>query len=415
MDPRSQLTLVGISHRTAPVGVRERYVVSAADLEGCLRALLQLEGASEAFVLSTCNRTEALVVGPRGHDLAPLVRAHLFRNVSDELVYAYTDVQALIHFFRVASGLDSVVVGESEVLAQIKRGSDASTAAGALGVVLKPLVQASLHVGKRVRTETELGRGTLSIARVGVDIARRAFGKLDDERALVVGAGETGILVAKHLRDLSIGRLAFTNRTFERAQAAAAELRATAHPLSELRALVADADIVVACVEAQTAAIDASAFDAKTLRRREKPLLVLDLSVPRAVAPEVAQLSKSVLLYDLDDLARVVGENAKGRGEAIEGTTEILVSELHKFLALRTYATFAPAIQALRERFEKVRDECLDRAAGPRADAKQVELAHELSKRLLDVALEQMKDGARRVRSEEALDREYQRFLENLG
>lgn len=414
MDPKSALTLVGVSHRTAPVAVRERYVVSQPDLARCLGSLLQIEGVAEAFVLSTCNRTEVLVIGPRGVDLSVQVRAQLFRNLEDDSLYEYADVQALIHVFRVASGLDSVVVGESEVLAQIKRGMDAAQEVRSLGPMLRPMLQQALHVGKRVRSETQLALGTLSVARVGVDVAARVFGKFERRSALVVGAGETGILVARHLKDANIGELAFANRTLERAQSVAAELGASAHPLDDLATLIRGADIVIACVEGPSAAIEAAAFDKRVIRRRDRPLLVIDLSVPRAVAPDVAKLDANLLLYDLDDLQRVVHENRGGRSEAVEGTTEILVAELHKFLALRTYATFSPAIAMLRERFEKVREEALDVVAGARSDSKNVQLAHELTRRLLDVALDGMKESARQTRSEEALDREYRRFLENL-
>jgi len=414
MDPKSTLTLVGLSHRTCPVAVRERYVVSQADLPACLAALLRIEGVSEAFVLSTCNRTEALIVAPSGVDVSAHVRAQLFRNLPDESLYRYQDVQALIHSFRVASGLDSLVVGESEVLAQIKRGSDAAQAAKSLGAVLRPLIQQALHVGKRVRSETDVGQGTLSVARVGIDVAARVFGTFHDERALVIGAGETGVLVARHLRERKIGGLAFANRTLERAQAAAAEFGASAHGLDELPELIRRSDLVIACVEGQTAVIDASAFDKRAIKRRDKPMLVIDLSVPRAVGADVAKLDRNLLLYDLDDLSRVVHENEKGRQRAVDGTNEILVTELHKFLSLRTYATFSPAIAVLRERFESVREDVLDHVSGARADPKDVQLAHELTRKLLDVALDQMKESARHTRSEEALDREYQRFLENL-
>ena len=414
MDPKFTLTLVGLSHRTAPVAVRERYVVSQEDLPACLASLLQIEGVCEAFVLSTCNRTEALLVAPRGVDVSARVRAQLFRNLESGQVYAYEDVQALIHVFRVAAGLESVVVGESEVLAQIKRGSEAAQAARALGPLLRPLLQQALHVGKRVRSETAVGQGTLSVARVGVDVAGRVFGTFEDERALILGAGETGVLVARHLRELGIGRLAFANRTLERAQSVAAELGATAHGLEELPALLARADIVVACVENQTAVIDASALDRRAIRRRDKPLLLIDLSMPRAIAPGFAQIDRNVLVYDLEDLSRVVRENEQGRTKALEGTHEILVTELHKFLSLRTYAAFTPAIAVLRERFEKVREDALDAIAGARSDPKDVQLAHEITRRLLDVALDQMKESARHTRSAESLDREYQRFLEGL-
>jgi glutamyl-tRNA reductase len=413
MDPKIELTLVGISHRTAPLAVRERYVVSAADLASCLASLLQCDGVGEAFVLSTCHRTEVAVVGPSGVDLAPNVRALVFRNLPDEQVYAYRDVQALIHVFRVASGLDSVVVGESEVLGQIKKSFETALEARSLGPTLKPLLQQALHVGKRVRTETDVGQGTLSVARVGVDVAARVFGSFERCRALVVGAGETGLLVAKHLKDRDLRELDIVNRTLDRARDVAAALGARAHGLDALPAAASSADIVVACIEGGAMQLDASIFDRRALRKRDKPLLVIDLSLPRAVSPDVATLDNA-LVYDLDDLSRVVHENKKGRVEAIEGTAEILVSELHKYLSLRTYAAFTPAIAEMRQRFEKVREEVLDSVAGARSDPRDLELAHELARRLLDVALAQMKEGARHTRSEESLDREYQRFLENL-
>jgi glutamyl-tRNA reductase len=413
MDPKTELTLIGLSHRTAALAVRERYVVSPSDLKSCLASLMQVRGVCEAFVVSTCNRTEVAVVGDRGLDLSPTVRAQVFRNLSDEQVYVYRDIQALIHVFRVASGLDSVVIGESEVLAQIKKSFETALEANALGPTLKPLFQQALHVGKRVRTETEVGQGTLSVARVGVDIAARVFGNFERCRALIVGAGETGVLVARHLRDQNVKELAFANRTIERAREVARELGAEAHGLDALSEIASTRDIVVAAIDAGAMAIDERSFDRRALKKRDRPLLVIDLSVPRAVAPEVAKLD-NLLLYDLDDLTRVVHENKKGRVEAIEGTAEILVSELHKYLSLRTYAGFSPVIAAMRTRFDEVREEVLDTVAGARSDPRDVQIAHELTRRLLDVAMAQMKEGARSTRSEEAIDREYQRFLENL-
>lgn len=414
MDSALTLTLVGVSHRTAPVAVRERYVVNHEDLPACLKSLLEIEGVSEAFVLSTCNRTEVLVVGPSGVDVSARVKSRLFRNLPSDQVYSYDDTAAAIHAFRVASGLDSMIIGESEVLAQIKRGFEAAEAAKALGPTLRALMQQALRVGKRVRSETEVGQGTLSVARVAIDVAQRAFGSLSDERALVIGAGETGVLTARHLKERGIGALAFANRSVDRARAVAEELGASAHGLEELKELIRRADLVVACIEGQSASIDASVFDKRAISRRDKPLLVIDLSMPRAVSADVAKLGASVLVYDLDDLGRVVRENEKGRHRAVETADAIIVSELHKYLSLRVYASFSPAISVLRERFEKTREEVLDSVAGARTDPRDVQLAHELARKLLDVALDQMKEGARQTRSEEVLDHEYQRFLENL-
>lgn len=413
MDPKLSLTLVGLSHRTTPVDVRERYVVKQEDVAACVRTLLGAPGVCEAFVLSTCNRTEVLVVGQAGREVAAAIRAQVFRNLGEAELYTYADIQALIHFFRVAAGLDSVVVGESEILGQIKRGMELAHAERALGPTLQALLQQALHVGKRVRSETQVGQGTLSVARVGVEVALRAFGNFESCSALVVGAGETGLLVARHLRDQHIQKLAFANRTLERAELAARELGGRAYPLAELGAAIAHSDLIVSCVEAGEFTIEPGVLDRRALKRRDRPLLVIDLSIPRSVDPAVAKLP-NVLLYDLDDLAKVVHGNQRGRDLAVEGTAEILVAELHKFLSSRAYAAFGPTIAAMRERFEKVREDVLDQVAGARSDPRDVQLAHELTKRLLDSALFHLKEGARSVRSEETLDREYQRFLDQL-
>jgi len=413
MDSKVALALIGLSHRTSPLGTRERYVVSQADLPEVLRALKQVEGIDEVCVISTCNRTEAVVIGRKGVDLEAHVRAQLFRNLPDEQLYCYSDVHALIHLFRVAAGLDSVVIGESEILGQMKRGVEAALASGTLGSVLKPLMQQALHVGKRVRAETDVGQGTLSVARVGVEMAERVFGRFSSVRVLIAGAGETGVLVARHLKDKGLADLVFANRTLDHAAQAAAEFGGRAFALSELPALTQKTDLLVACIEAETPTITAACFDARNLRRRDRPLLVIDLSVPRAVAPEVAQLD-NLILYDLDVLQEVVQKNLAERNEASDSTASILVGELHKFLALRTYAAFTPAIASMRERFEGARDEVLDQVAGSKSSPEAVRLAHELTKKLLDIALDSMKQGARHTRSAESLSDEYRRFLENL-
>jgi glutamyl-tRNA reductase len=244
-------------------------------------------------------------------------------------------------------------------------------------------------------------------------MAERVFGRFGDVRVLIAGAGETGVLVARHLKEKGVADLVFANRTLERAAQAAAEFGGRAFALSELPALTQKVDLLVACIEAETPTIDLGSFDARSLRRRDRPLLVIDLSVPRAVAPGVAELD-NLLLYDLDALQEVVQRNLSGRNEASDSSAGILVGELHKFLALRTYASFSPAIAAMREQFERSRDEVLDAVSGAQSSPESVRLAHELTKKLLDVALDSMKQGARHARSEESLSDEYRRFLENL-
>lgn len=408
MDTLVDLHLIGFSHRTAPVAVREQYAVRPGELQRHLEDLVGDEGVHEALVLSTCNRTEVLVLGSFER-----VRRQLFRNLPDPHLYRYQGLQAVIHLFRVAAGLDSLVLGETEILGQLRRAYEDAREAGATGKLFDALLPQALRVGKRVRSETEVGLGTLSVARVGIDMARRVFGSFENVRALVVGAGQTGLLVARHLTGERVRSLAFANRSLERAREAAAELGGTALGLDGLPAALREADLVVTCVDGGPA-LRVDQLDRRHLARRDRPLLVVDLSVPRAVEEGVADL-EGVIAYDLDDLEPVVAENRSSRdAAAAEEATTILVAELHKFASLRTYASFSPVIAELRRRFDEVREATLDAVAGEHASPRELELAHELERRLLDVALAQMKAGARSTRSEESLDREYRRFLENL-
>lgn len=412
-DLEHRLLLVGLSHRSAALELRERCAVGPDRLPQRLGSLLNLTGVDEALILSTCNRTELLICGDRAAELEPALRDLCFREAGTENLYAYSGLHALIHLFRVASGLDSLVLGESQILAQLKSAADIARENGSLGPDLDKLVRAALGVGKRVRNETEVGQGTLSVARVGVDIAHRVFGGFENNRALIVGAGETGLLVARHLRDHSVGTLVFANRTVERAASAAAELGGLHCGLDALPREIAAADAVFVCVDNSDHVVTLDHAHAARTHRRDTPLLMVDLSVPRGVDPRVTEV-RNLLYYDLDDLAKVVDEHRHERRRAGEESEDILVAEVHKFLSLRSYAAAAPAIAELHERFEQIREEVLDQVSGGQVRADQVELAHSLSKRLLDASLTQMKDTIRRQRSTEQLGVEYQRFLESL-
>ena len=407
-----EIAVVGLSHRTASLELRERVAVGGAELPGVLAELADSPDVAEACLLSTCNRTEVLCVARGALDPTSRIAGRLFPGAGDAL-YVWRGVHAVMHLFRVAGGLDSAVVGESEVLGQLKRAYETARRVGSAGPVLVPLLTQALRVGKRVRRETSIASGSLSVARVGVDLARHAFGELAKCRATILGSGDTGRAVARRLIELGCTRIAFANRTREHAEHAAKELGASAHGLDELPGLLAATDLFVASVECSEPLVLAPSFDRKALAERDRPLLALDLSVPRAVDPEVARL-EGLLLYDLDALRPELERTRESREQAVELCSAILVSEVHKFLALRTYASFSPAIAELRRRFEATRDAVADSVLGSHASPREVELAHELGRRLLDIALDQMKDGARRARSEEALDREYRRFLENL-
>lgn len=411
MDGIQELLLVGLSHRTAPVAVRESCAVKPEDLPARLAELAAHDTVAEAAVLSTCNRTEAILLAHPGVDAEPAARRVLFDGTAGDHLVVHRGVHAVMHLFRVASGLESLVLGESEILAQTKRAYEAAQTAGTVKKVLEPLLRQALSVGKRIRRETELGQGTLSVARVAVDVAQRAYGDLSDNRALVVGAGETGRLVARHLVAAGIGGLDFVNRTVERAVEAAAEFGGAGFGLDELGARAPRADVVIVCVDGEGGLLRPADLDRRALKRRDQPMTVIDLSVPRAVDPGLSELDQ-VLLYDLDDLAPIVERNRRGRDDATAATAEIVVGEVHKFLALRTYAAFSPTIAGLHERFRHAREQVLERLAHGAPEPREIEVALALERRLLDLALEALKEGVRRSRSEEAIDREYQRFLE---
>lgn len=415
MDSVDDLVLIGLSQRTAPVAVRERYAVSPEDAGTLLRQLVAEEAIDEAVVVSTCNRTEAAAIGPDGARAAALLRSALFRNIDEKHLYEFRGVHAVMHLFRVTSGLDSLVLGETEILGQVKRSFECAVAAGSAEGDLRPLYMQALNVGKRARNETSIGDGSLSVARVGLEVAARALGRFDGRTAMVLGAGETGILACKHLLSSGVAKILLVNRTLERAEAVAAELgdRVTPLPLDQLGASLDAADLGVVCVDGAPDLVGPDSLNRRALSRRDQPLVLLDLSVPRAVDTAIAALD-GVLVYDLDALLPIVEENRTGRSAASEEVDAILVGEVHKFLSLRTYANFSPAIEELRTRFAEERETLIDHVTSGGATARELELAHAMEKRLLGLALSQMKESARYAQSEAALDRAYRRFVEGL-
>lgn len=247
MAASDQLLLVGISHRATPLEARERCAVPTMQLGTRAKALLENTGATECVLLSTCNRTEVLLAtdDPRAADS---VAAQLFSGVAG--VYTFSGIEALFHIFRVAAGLESQVIGESQVLAQLREALQHARDAGSCGALLGGVLDHALAAGRRVRAETNIGDGTLSVARAAVDLAAKISGDLRSARVLVVGCGETGLLVGRCLKERQAGALRFVNRTLTGAQSAAHELGGTAHRLEELAVLLADCDVAIVAVEA---------------------------------------------------------------------------------------------------------------------------------------------------------------------
>lgn len=413
MYPEPQLFLLGLSWRTAPVDVRGRFAIAKADLPARLAQLKALEDVEEAWLLTTCNRTEALVAARPSEALYQRMQELLFPGSSDEHIFSYQGVHAVIHVFRVAAGLDSLVLGESEILSQVRGAMQLCREHGGYDRNLDPLLQQALSVGKKVRTKTAIGKGSLSIARVGVELAARAFAGFERHRALILGAGDTARLVATHLRARNVAGLVFANRTLENAQAAAKEFDCEATDLNQLSDYVKRADFVIACVDGAAGILNKSTVLQSDLRRRDQPLMLIDLSVPRAVDPALLG-DDSLIVYDLDDVQRMVAKNRAQRATAMREVDDLLVGEVHKFVSLRTFANFAPAVEELRERFGSAREQILREIAGMDAPANMVELSELLTRRLMDISLNQMKKSARHASPEAILDQKYREFLGNL-
>ena len=360
------LFLLGVSHRTAPVELRERLDFSSRDVGAAVEALCARTGAAETVVLSTCNRSELYVasedVTQARQDLVGFL-AEYHRLPSDQFVphlFAREDDQVAHHLFRVAAGLDSLVVGEPQVLGQVKDAFGVASERRCAGPLLNKLFTSSFAVGKRVRTETALGEGAVSVSFAAVRLARKIFGKLDGRRVLVIGAGEMGKLTAQHLRAQGVGDIVITGRTQSRAEEIAVAVDGRAVPWSELLPALGNADIVITATGSQLPIITRANVEAVMDRGRREPLFIIDIAIPRDVEPGAGDIEQ-VFLYNVDDLQTVVQENLSRRSAEIQRAEEIVAEEVSHFMAWRRSRTVVPTVVALRQRFDTIRKAELQR------------------------------------------------------
>lgn len=359
------LLALGLNHRTAPVDVRERVAFAPDRLALALRDLLDRGGAHEAAILSTCNRTE-LYCGLKGVEDRRVVEwlrdYHMLRTVDlQPYLYQHTDQRAVRHILRVASGLDSMVLGEPQILGQVKAAYQAANSAGTLGGLLERLFQHAFAVAKQVRTDTRIGASPVSVAFAAVGLAKQIYADLPKRAALLIGAGDTIELVARHLRENGIGRLIVANRTLERAHALVTSLTGYAIALDEIPAHLGEADIVIASTASPGLILEAAQLRACLKQRRRGPIFMVDLAVPRDIDPAVADLD-DVYLYTVDDLKDIIQENLRSREAAAEQAEEIIDNQVEHFMTwLRTQDSVA-SIRALRQQAEAIRDDALARA-----------------------------------------------------
>jgi glutamyl-tRNA reductase len=383
------LNVLGLNHKTAPVALREKVAFGEDRLAAALRTLRQLEGVAEAVILSTCNRTELYWSGSASPgELSQWLEHHHGNNLDlAQSLYVLQDRLAVEHAFNVASGLDSMVLGEAQILGQLKDAYRIAQEAGSTGPWLNKLFQAAFSAAKRVRSETQIGANAVSLASAAVSLARRMYADLSAKTALMIGAGEMIELAARHFASAGVKRMVIANRTLSRAQRLAAEIKAYAVDLSALDKELAEADIVVSCTASPTPLITKSAAEAAVRARRHRPILMVDLAVPRDIDPAVAKLS-DVYVFSIDDLQQLVEENLRQRQVAAGGAQLLLEEEVTRFLAVSRAHDAGPAIRALRLQAEAIRQQTVEQARRMLAAGKSAEevidyLANTLTNRLL--------------------------------
>ena len=354
--------LVGVSYRTAPVEEREALAISSGELSQALSRLREVRGT--AVLLSTCNRTElygAVPMQTRDEAVALLLQtkdAHL----DSSRFYFLRDADAVRHLYRVAAGIDSMVIGESQILGQVREAFSAATAAGTLDGVLSRVFHTALAVGKRARSRTSIARYAVSVSSTAVAVARNVLGDISQSTVLVVSAGGTGKLAARALRESGASRILVANRTYSRAQEMAAAMSGSAIPFSEIVEHLPKVDIVISATGSEHYVLGPNELRQVALRRNGHPLLLIDIAVPRDIDPEVKSIP-GIHLFDIDDLQSVSSDPDNSSSAAEIRKVEALIEEeAARFQQWRRSLSAVPVISALRERAETIRRQEVDRA-----------------------------------------------------
>ena len=359
------LLAVGLNHKTAPVQIRERVAFAPDTLPEVLRHLTAEQAVSEAAILSTCNRTEVLC-NVAGGDSSVIVdwfrRYHNLRPEELEpYLYTHPEMHAVRHLLRVASGLDSMILGEPQILGQLKDAYVAAREAGTLGKLLNRLFEHTFAVAKQVRTDTAIGASPVSVAFAAISLARQIFASLSEHTALLIGAGDTIELAARHLRENNIGRVIIANRTLARAEALVNEVQGMAITLAEIPNYLAQADIVISSTASQLPILGKGAVERAIKARKHRPILMVDIAVPRDIEPEVGDLS-DVYLYTVDDLREIIDEGLRSRQEAALQAEEIIDAQVAHFMGWLRSLDAVATIRAYREKVNRIRDQELTKA-----------------------------------------------------
>jgi len=396
-----QLALVGLSHKTAPVEIRERLAFSNDALRSALTSLVDRRAVNEALILSTCNRVEVVAESPDDR----LIRDFIceFHQISHDSVsthlYSYRNVEAIRHVFRVTASLDSMVIGEPQILGQVKEAFRIAMDAGTVGMHLSALMNRAFAVAKKVRSETGISQSAVSVSYAAVELARKIFGDLSGKTVMIIGASKMGELAAKHLRRAGASSVLVTNRTFERAVELAKVFEGAAVPFEHFTDHMAGADIVITSTGAPHFIIGKNLAEQVIHRRKNKPIFFIDIAVPRDIDPAVNQIDNA-FLYDIDDLQQVIDANLKERFKEAMRAEQIVDDEVEAFCLKMQTRDVVPTIVQLRESLEKVRRDEIERNRrhlkdlSPDQQAAVDQITKSIVNKILHPPIEQLKQMA---------------------
>lgn len=382
---------LGINHKTAPVALREQVAFAPEQVHQALRELTTVTSVTDAVILSTCNRTELYFTGSSTQAeqvIAWLAQFHqLDATELHQHLYLHQNVAAAVHLMRVASGLDSLVLGEPQILGQVKQAYNQSRQAGTINPQFERLFQKTFAVAKQVRTDTDIGANAVSVAFAAVSLAKQIFGQLDKVKVLLIGAGETIELVARHLHEQGATKLTVANRTYERAVQLAEIFSAQVLTLAQVPANLANADIVISSTASTLPIVGKGMVEQALKQRRHKPMFLVDLAVPRDIESQVGEL-EDAYLYTVDDLQSIVAQNISNRQQAAAQAEIIIEHGAADFQQWMTLQGQVDWVRDYRQRCEQVKEELLAKAvnqlaSGQDAEKVMAELANKLSNRLM--------------------------------
>lgn len=363
------IVIVGLSHKTAPVEIREKLAFAPAAMERPLRKLLELPPIAEGLIVSTCNRVELCAASKEPEAAMAAMRRFLadyheiyLDEISDHL-YGYQGEDAIRHLFRVASSLDSMVLGEPQILGQIKTAYGYASEYKTAGLILNRFLHKAFSVAKRVRTETAIASNAVSVSFAAVELARKIFDQLDNKAVMIIGAGEMCELAARHFVTNGVSKVLVTNRTFERAEKLAAEFQGKAVPFEYFVEHLAETDIVLTSTGAPNFILGQRQMEEVLKRRKNRPMFLIDIAVPRDIDPKVNDLDNAYL-YDVDDLQGVVQANLKERKKEASKAEAIVEQEIGQFHQWLANLEVKPTIIALRRKLEEIRQQEVEKTFG---------------------------------------------------